>query len=108
MARRAPKTILPRRAESGIRLGADWLGNETGSPAGDVPVERSSFVGRAVDLAAVMAELSRGARLCTIAGPGGIGKTRLLVELGRHYAANLGSEHVRLCDLSQARSADEL
>jgi predicted ATPase len=40
----------------------------------------SSFVGRERELAEVLARLERGARLFTLTGPGGSGKTRLALE----------------------------
>jgi predicted ATPase/class 3 adenylate cyclase len=45
----------------------------------NLPMQLTSFVGRAADLAAVRARL-RDARLVTLAGPGGIGKTRLALQ----------------------------
>jgi ATP/maltotriose-dependent transcriptional regulator MalT len=45
----------------------------------------SPLVGRTVDLAAV-SELAQEHRLVTITGPGGIGKTRIVIELGRLLA----------------------
>ncbi|MEV4110659.1 BTAD domain-containing putative transcriptional regulator [Nonomuraea sp. NPDC049695] len=44
------------------------------------PAQLTSFVGRAGEVAEV-AELLRVARLVTLAGPGGVGKTRLSVEV---------------------------
>ena len=63
----------------------------------------SSFVGRAAELTAIAERLDR-ARLVTILGPGGIGKTRLALRT----AANLGAEDahpggVWFCDLTEAR-----
>lgn len=52
-------------------------------PAG-IPAPLTAFVGREEELARLRALLiDGGARLVTIAGPGGIGKTRLAGELGR-------------------------
>ena len=52
-----------------------------GSPAGTLrlPAERSSFVGRRVELARVRRLLS-GSRVVTLLGPGGVGKTRLALR----------------------------
>jgi len=50
------------------------------SPADQLPVARSSFVGRARELAE-LAALVRQSRLVTLIGPGGAGKTRLATEL---------------------------
>ena len=47
-----------------------------------LPAESSSFIGRDRELAELKA-LLRGARLVTLAGTGGVGKTRLALELAR-------------------------
>ena len=46
----------------------------------NLPRPASSFVGRAAEVAAVAALLQDGARLVTLTGPGGSGKTRLGIE----------------------------
>src|ERR1700722_16086371 len=46
---------------------------------GQLPVETTSFVGRETELARLSALLSR-ARLVTVTGPGGVGKTRLALR----------------------------
>jgi len=55
---------------------------------GNVPVELTSFVGRARELAQVK-RLLAAARVVTLTGPGGIGKSRLALRaahgLGRHF-----------------------
>ncbi|MDG4830602.1 LuxR C-terminal-related transcriptional regulator [Solwaraspora sp. WMMD1047] len=55
---------------------------------GNVPAEATSFVGRERELAEVRGKLAR-ARLVTLTGPGGVGKTRLAVRaattLGRGF-----------------------
>jgi len=48
---------------------------------GSLPVQASSFIGRERELEQAAAALG-GARLVTLTGPGGIGKTRLAVALG--------------------------
>ena len=45
-----------------------------------LPRPASSFVGRKRELAEVLARIERGARLVTLTGPGGTGKTRLALE----------------------------
>ena len=50
-----------------------------------LPVSTTSLVGRAADLA-FLADLARDHRVVTITGPGGVGKTRVLAELGRLLA----------------------
>jgi predicted ATPase len=46
----------------------------------NLPRPASSFVGRAGDAAAVVGRIREGARLLTLTGPGGSGKTRLAIE----------------------------
>jgi Adenylate and Guanylate cyclase catalytic domain len=55
----------------------------------NLPRPASSFVGREVELAAVLSRIEPGARLLTLTGPGGSGKTRLAIEA----AASLVSEY---------------
>src|SRR6267378_678867 len=47
---------------------------------GNLPIELSSFVGRDAELA-ILATLAAGARLLTLVGPGGAGKSRLALHL---------------------------
>jgi predicted ATPase len=47
----------------------------------NLPRPASSFVGREAELAAVVSRLEEGARLLTLTGPGGSGKTRLAIEV---------------------------
>jgi DNA-binding SARP family transcriptional activator len=68
--RQAPSVGSPRRLLSD-------------SPAGNLPAPATSFVGRDRELVELMATLGR-ARIVTLVGPGGVGKTRLahrVVEL---------------------------
>jgi predicted ATPase len=46
----------------------------------NLPRPASSFVGREADAARVVARIREGARLLTLTGPGGSGKTRLSIE----------------------------
>ena len=55
------------------------------SLASTLPVPATPLVGRAADLASLV-ELTREHRVVTITGPGGVGKTRLVIELGRQLA----------------------
>lgn len=65
--------------------------------------ERSTFVGRAADLAALGDLFSSGARLVTVVGPPGIGKTRLAREYVRQHSQTLLSRgEAWFCDLSAA------
>jgi predicted ATPase len=75
----------------------------------NVVVPMDPFIGRESDLAAVRGLLDRGARLVTVAGFGGMGKTRLglrLLELEREaYGQEGGTWFV---DLSEAKSPDDI
>jgi predicted ATPase len=68
-----------------------------------LPVSRTGFVGREKELAAAQDLLLRqDVRLLTITGPGGIGKTRLAVEVADRLSANFsgGVHFVPLSPLS--------
>jgi predicted ATPase/class 3 adenylate cyclase/DNA-binding CsgD family transcriptional regulator len=47
----------------------------------NLPSQATSFVGRATELAELRSLVAGGSRLVTIAGPGGIGKSRLALQL---------------------------
>ncbi len=47
----------------------------------NLPSQATSFVGRTAELAELRALVSSGSRLVTIAGPGGIGKSRLALQV---------------------------
>jgi predicted ATPase/class 3 adenylate cyclase/Tfp pilus assembly protein PilF len=70
-----------------------------------LPAERDSFVGRQGPLLALAERFDGGARLVSVLGMGGAGKTRLVTRFARnrlgHYPGG-----VWFCDLSQARSVD--
>lgn len=71
---------------------------------------RDGFVGRGRELHELASCLERGARLVTIVGSPGIGKTRLVQEFLRRLDAERTSEirwH-RFCDLSELRDPREL
>ena len=66
-----------------------------------LPVPATPLVGRAADLAALV-ELAREHRVVTITGPGGVGKTRILIELGRLLAPEFldGVAFIPLADIT--------
>ncbi|MFD4643377.1 ATP-binding protein [Lentzea sp. NPDC058436] len=69
---------------------------------GNLPAEPTAFIGRRAVLADAEALLGR-ARLVTLTGPGGVGKTRVAVEAGRALAQGFqhGAWRVRLGDLQE-------
>jgi predicted ATPase/tetratricopeptide (TPR) repeat protein/DNA-binding winged helix-turn-helix (wHTH) protein len=70
-----------------------------------IPADRDRFVGRVADLERLARALDE-ARLVCVTGPGGVGKTRLVL----HYLAALrgGAGGVFFVDLSGARSRDDI
>ena len=76
-----------------------------------LPLPASSFVGRARELTEVLARVADGARLLTLTGPGGSGKTRLAIEAARALAPGYegGAHWAGLATLRDpARVHDEL
>ena len=71
----------------------------------NLPQERDAFVGRAADFAAIAGRFDGGARLLTILGPAGTGKTRLARRYGRQWLGDWPGG-VYFCDLSEARTLD--
>jgi predicted ATPase/DNA-binding CsgD family transcriptional regulator len=77
------------KAQSGARPEAASLspdeGPRVGHPLTNLPAEVSSFIGRERELSELAGLLSTS-RLLTLTGSGGIGKTRLAVEIARIWA----------------------
>jgi len=73
--------------------------------AHNLPAERDAFVGRREPLAELLRRLDAGARLISVLGIGGTGKTRLVTRLGWDSLGNFPGG-VWFCDLSQARGLD--
>src|SRR5947209_6307316 len=71
--------------------------------SGNLPAEATSFIGRRHELAELKKKLTT-ARLVSLVGPGGVGKTRLAIrvgtDLGRGFAA--GAWLVPLADVRDA------
>jgi predicted ATPase/DNA-binding SARP family transcriptional activator len=74
---------------------------------GAVPRPVTSFVGRPRECERV-AELLRAGCLVTITGEGGLGKTRLALEVARRAAVADYPDGIWFCDLSSVRDADSL
>jgi len=71
----------------------------------NLPVERDVFVGRTAELRELAARFDAGARLLTVLGPGGTGKTRFVRRYARNWLGDWpGGAY--FCDLSEARSLD--
>ena len=88
-----------------VRAGDFW------HPVRDVrhnlPAERDTFVGRSMELRALAARFDAGARLVTVLGPGGTGKTRIVRRYGWTWLGDWPGG-VYFCDLSDARSLDAI
>lgn len=76
-------------------------GDRFASLPSNLPKPAVPLVGRAADLASLV-ELAREHRVVTITGPGGVGKTRIVVELGRLLAPEFldGVSFVELADVT--------
>jgi len=76
-------------------------GEQFASLPSNLPDPGAPLLGRATDLAS-LAELVRRHRVVTITGPGGVGKTRTVVELGRLLAPEFldGVAFVPLADVT--------
>jgi predicted ATPase/class 3 adenylate cyclase len=76
-------------------------GERFASLPSNLPDPVAPLVGRAADLAG-LARLARDQRVITITGPGGVGKTRILAELGRLLAPEFldGVAFVALADVT--------
>src|SRR6202521_2057132 len=70
-----------------------------------LPAERDAFVGRRESLAELARRLDGGARLVSVLGLGGTGKTRLVTRFGWSSLGDFPGG-VWFCDLSEARSLD--
>ncbi|MFT3770384.1 MAG: tetratricopeptide repeat protein [Minicystis sp.] len=71
---------------------------------------RGPFVGRVLEMRALGALQDDGARLVTIIGTAGVGKTRLAIEWARASggATRRGRAEPLFCDLSEATTLDDL
>ncbi len=85
---RRPLTARPQEGSRAISFAPDT----------DPPHRVSSFVGREVELADLAARTLRS-RLVTIAGPGGVGKTRLMLEVADRVAGSF-ADGVRFLDVA--------
>ncbi len=70
-----------------------------------LPAERDSFIGRSDPLRQLSRRFEAGARLVSVLGIGGLGKTRLVTRFGWRSLGDF-SGGIWFCDLAQARSLD--
>ncbi|RKH67522.1 cyclase [Corallococcus sp. AB049A] len=76
---------------------------------GNLPALRQDLVGRAEELETLRQWMSEGARLITILGPGGMGKTRLATHFGALESdAGAWEGGVWRCDLEEALTEEDL
>jgi predicted ATPase/DNA-binding CsgD family transcriptional regulator len=104
----APDTIQPPASRAmivGMGKAPDpGPGSGAGNPqdkevTGDLPMSLTTFVGREQELDELRSLFRAGKRLVTLVGIGGIGKTRLALELG-FSAGDLGWAKVYLVELA--------
>jgi predicted ATPase/class 3 adenylate cyclase len=77
-------------------------------PKHNLPEQLTPFVGRETEIANVRSMLSQdGVRLVTLKGPGGMGKTRLAIEVASQEAETF-ADGVRFVALAPLDSADQI
>ena len=74
---------------------------------GNLPAQVTSFVGRDDDVAQIVEMLAEGAALVTLIGTGGVGKTRLAVQVAAEVLAQF-RDGAWFCDLASARDGDAM
>lgn len=79
----------------------------TWTPASRLPVPSTSLVGREALVLEATAMVEAG-RLVTLVGPGGVGKTRLLVEVGQRLRRARSDRPVVMCELATADAGSAL
>jgi predicted ATPase/class 3 adenylate cyclase len=72
-----------------------------------LPAEGDSFIGRAEALVDLSRRIQSGARLVSVLGVGGTGKTRVVMRYGRSWLGEFPGG-VWFCDLAPARSVDDI
>ncbi len=106
---RGPNETASDRVVSNGEAAMTVLSDLVGQPTNIVP-QTTSFVGRVAELADLHQLFQHGARLITLLGPGGTGKTRLSLQLGEqlisHFNASTEKGRRRsgvwFCELDEA------
>ncbi len=72
------------------------------------PTPINDLIGREAELNTLMTLLQDGARLVTLTGPGGVGKTRLMLAMAERISVDRGQdyEEILFIDLSALKEAD--
>lgn len=86
-----------------VSAGSHWLPRR--ELRHTLPAERDTFVGREAPLQQLATYIDCGARLVSLTGMGGMGKTRLATHFGWRWLGEFAGG-VWFCDLSQAHSID--
>ncbi|HKX43037.1 MAG TPA: tetratricopeptide repeat protein [Burkholderiaceae bacterium] len=104
-AEQAPFTAPPDapKAYRVVRQGELWL--PLAQIKHSLPAERDRFVGRREPLLDLAGKFEGGARLVSVLGMGGTGKTRLVTRFAWTWLGDFPGG-VWFCDLSQARTLD--
>ena len=76
-------------------------------PPSKLPAEQDAFVGRDAELDDLDRRIARGARLVTLMGPAGMGKTRLAVRYG-WQSRDQWPGGIWFADLTEARTATDV
>lgn len=111
LAKTGDVRIAAERAGVSERTGRRWKNEPAAEDGGDaapaqiISPEATKFIGRKAALLALRKMLTEGARLVTVLGPAGIGKTRLSMRYADlHASAYPGG--VFFCDVSAAKTAE--
>jgi predicted ATPase/DNA-binding SARP family transcriptional activator len=91
--------VASETAESGLATGVVGIGH--------LPPRFDRFFGREREIAQLLEQLSANARLLTITGVGGVGKTRLAVETAEILAASRPVLFLPLADVNRAEGIAE-
>lgn len=96
----------PARETQGASSGSALSGSSVASASHNLPARASSFVGRQRELEQ-LDELLERSRLVTLIGPGGVGKTRLALQIAAHQIDEQ-LDGVWFVDLAVVAQADEV